>query len=92
MVTAIADEQRKVYGLQFHPEVDLTVNGIAILKNFLFTVSVHSALVCALSFCLLRHRQVAGCTGDFQLLSREESCIKYIREKVESAKVVVSGD
>ena len=24
MVTAVADEQRTVYGLQFHPEVDLT--------------------------------------------------------------------
>ena len=33
--------------------------------------------------------QVAGCSGKFQLQSREDSCIKYIREKVGSAKVMV---
>ena len=56
MVTAVADEQRKVYGLQFHPEVDLTVNGTAILKNFLYTVSMcfpNPPLM--FSFCLLCH-------------------------------------
>ena len=29
-----------MYGLQFHPEVDLTVNGIRIIKNFLYEVPV----------------------------------------------------
>ncbi|PIR96773.1 MAG: glutamine-hydrolyzing GMP synthase [Candidatus Doudnabacteria bacterium CG10_big_fil_rev_8_21_14_0_10_41_10] len=32
---AIADEKRKIYGLQFHPEVIHTLNGIKILKSFL---------------------------------------------------------
>ncbi len=31
---AIADEKRKIYGLQFHPEVYHTENGIKILSNF----------------------------------------------------------
>ncbi|KAJ3624256.1 hypothetical protein MTP99_017896 [Tenebrio molitor] len=35
----ICNEKLRLYGLQFHPEVDLTPNGKAILKNFLFDVA-----------------------------------------------------
>ncbi len=35
---AIADEERKIYGLQFHPEVYHTIYGKDILKNFLFKI------------------------------------------------------
>lgn len=34
VTAAIADETRHFYGLQFHPEVDLTENGQAMLANF----------------------------------------------------------
>ena len=34
-VGAIYHEERKIYGVQFHPEVDLTPNGLVILRNFL---------------------------------------------------------
>ena len=35
---AMADEGRKLYGVQFHPEVTHTEYGTAILKNFLFGI------------------------------------------------------
>ena len=34
-ISAMADNFRKIYGLQFHPEVVHTKNGMKILKNFL---------------------------------------------------------
>ncbi len=35
---AIADDKRKLYGLQFHPEVAHTVEGRRILSNFIFDI------------------------------------------------------
>lgn len=37
-VAAMEDSSRKLYGLQFHPEVDHTDNGTQILRNFLYEV------------------------------------------------------
>ncbi|KAL3994749.1 GMP synthase (glutamine-hydrolyzing) N-terminal domain [Acanthocheilonema viteae] len=38
-VAAIANERRKLYGVQFHPEVDLSICGKEILHNFLFDIA-----------------------------------------------------
>ncbi len=38
-VAAMGDENRRMYGVQFHPEVVHTPRGIDILKNFLFTIA-----------------------------------------------------
>ncbi|KAI4456164.1 gmp synthase-related [Holotrichia oblita] len=35
----ISNEKLRLYGVQFHPEVDLTINGKAMLRNFLFDVA-----------------------------------------------------
>ena len=35
---AVADEARRLYGVQFHPEVVHTEEGTQMLKNFLFTI------------------------------------------------------
>ena len=37
-IAAFEDRQRRIYALQFHPEVRHTENGSAILENFLFRV------------------------------------------------------
>uniref|UniRef100_A0A8B7V2V8 GMP synthase [glutamine-hydrolyzing]-like n=2 Tax=Castor canadensis TaxID=51338 RepID=A0A8B7V2V8_CASCN len=39
IVAGIANESKKLYGVQFHPEVGLTENGKMILKNFLYDVA-----------------------------------------------------
>jgi GMP synthase (glutamine-hydrolysing) len=38
LCAGIGCDERKLYGVQFHPEVDLTDNGMAMLRNFLFGV------------------------------------------------------
>lgn len=37
-IAAIENPSKKVYGVQFHPEVYHTTNGIKVLKNFLFNI------------------------------------------------------
>lgn len=69
-ITGIASDKLRLYGLQFHPEVDLTTNGKAMLQSFLF--------------------DIAGLRPSFTLISREEECIKHIKESVGSNKVLVS--
>ncbi len=39
LVAAIENAEKKWYGVQFHPEVDLTVYGRQILHNFLYSIS-----------------------------------------------------
>lgn len=38
IIAAIANEKLRIYGVQFHPEVDLTPNGKAIMRNFLYDI------------------------------------------------------
>ena len=39
LVAAIAHREKTVFGVQFHPEVDLTENGGKMMSNFLYRVS-----------------------------------------------------
>eukprot|EP01127_Copromyxa_protea_P011858 TRINITY_DN3024_c0_g1_i1.p1 TRINITY_DN3024_c0_g1~~TRINITY_DN3024_c0_g1_i1.p1 ORF type:complete len:665 (-),score=136.96 TRINITY_DN3024_c0_g1_i1:50-1768(-) len=40
LISAISCESRSLYGVQFHPEVDLSVNGKQMLENFLYKVAL----------------------------------------------------
>lgn len=68
--SGIANEQKKLYGTQFHPEVDLTEKGMEMLRNFLF--------------------EIAGCTSNFTVQNRQQTCVNEIKEKVDKSKVLVS--
>ncbi len=39
LIAGIEDRGRRIYGVQFHPEVDLTLHGKAMLGNFLFGIA-----------------------------------------------------
>lgn len=39
LIAAIANDKLRLYGLQFHPEVDLTEQGLTMMKNFLYEIS-----------------------------------------------------
>ena len=34
----IANDEKKLYGIQFHPEVNDSINGTQVIKNFLYSV------------------------------------------------------
>ena len=38
VIAGICNDKSHIYGLQFHPEVDLTQNGKEIFKNFLYDI------------------------------------------------------
>ena len=38
LVAGIGNDKQHIYGLQFHPEVDLSINGKMIMKNFLYDI------------------------------------------------------
>lgn len=39
IISAVGNDDKKMYGVQFHPEVDLTTDGKAMLSNFLFKIA-----------------------------------------------------
>jgi GMP synthase (glutamine-hydrolysing) len=49
-MAAIANEEKKIYGIQFHPEVEHTKEGMTVLKNFFYGVCNCSGTWTAASF------------------------------------------
>ena len=60
---AVANHEKQIYGLQFHPEVTHTVGGDAILQAFLFDVAKIAPDWSADSFVDDAIRKVADCVG-----------------------------
>ncbi len=67
-VAAMADVKRRIYGLQFHPEVAHTDQGDTILHNFLFRVANLKPDWTMSSFVERTLREVAEKVGDDQVV------------------------
>jgi len=65
---AISNETAKIYGVQFHPEVDLTVSGKTILKNFLINIA-H----CAQTFTMKSREQ--QCLDELNLVDKQRKIV-----------------
>ncbi|XP_045161563.1 GMP synthase [glutamine-hydrolyzing]-like [Mercenaria mercenaria] len=71
LIAGLANEEKKLYGVQFHPEVDLSTNGQQIMKNFLTLSGCHFTYTMASreSECLEYIKQTAGDHKILMLLS-----------------------
>ena len=71
-VIGVANSDSKLYGLQFHPEVDLTDNGFEMIKNFVYDVAAIKpsyTMVCRQTSCIAHIRSVVGDKKVLMLLS-----------------------
>jgi len=72
IVTSIANEKSRLYGLQFHPEVDLTVEGRTIFSNFLRGVCSLTGTYCMADRqqkCIKEIKETVGDNKVLMLLS-----------------------
>uniref|UniRef100_A0A914N0D3 GMP synthase (glutamine-hydrolyzing) n=1 Tax=Meloidogyne incognita TaxID=6306 RepID=A0A914N0D3_MELIC len=97
-VAGIEQVEKRIFGLQFHPEVDLTENGTSILSNFLRRVC---RLTCRYTFlnrehkCIELIRQTVGdkhvlvlCSGGVDSTVCAALCIKALgSEKVHAIHI-----
>ena len=67
-VAAMANEEKKIYGVQFHPEVEHTPFGRAMLTNFLFKVCNLKADWSMASFAEEKIKAIKELVGDRKLI------------------------
>ncbi|HBE79926.1 MAG TPA: glutamine-hydrolyzing GMP synthase [Firmicutes bacterium] len=75
---AIYDPGRKIYGVQFHPEVDLTVNGKQMLHNFLMKI-------CGLSGNYRLDDRIATAIAKIKEKVKDEKILVLVSGGVDSA-------
>jgi len=94
IVTAIALEKNRLYGLQFHPEVDLTPEGRAMFKNFLFGVcgfTGNFSLADRQAKCIQNIKEVVGRNKVLMLLSGgvdSTVCTALLHKALEADQVI----
>lgn len=79
LISGISCPSKSFYGVQFHPEVDLSVNGKEMLGNFLFKIASFSG----------KFQCYRLTTGDFTMEDRHQKALQYIKSKVGDKKVLV---
>ncbi len=78
VMAAVYHEERKVYGVQFHPEVDLTENGKVILTNFLWRI-------CGLSGNYLLEDRIQTAIAKIKEKVKDEKILVLVSGGVDSA-------
>ncbi len=67
-IAAMSNDEERIYGLQFHPEVFHTENGIEILQNFLFEICCCDKVWSSKSFVELEVLRIRERVGDARVL------------------------
>jgi len=67
-IAAVADPDRKLYGIQFHPEVKHTSQGTTLIRNFLFEVAKCDPSWTPASFIEESIAQIRARVGDDQVI------------------------
>jgi GMP synthase (glutamine-hydrolysing) len=67
-VAAMVDDERKIYGVQFHPEVEHTPFGRTMLKNFLFNICNVKGDWTMSSFAEAKIEEIKEIVGDKKVL------------------------
>ncbi|GLC31411.1 glutamine-hydrolyzing GMP synthase [Clostridium omnivorum] len=67
-VAAIANEEKNIYGVQFHPEVEHTPFGKTMLRNFLFNVCKVSGNWSMSSFAEEKVKEIKRIVGDKKVI------------------------
>jgi len=77
IVAAIANDEQRLFGMQFHPEVDLSVNGVAMLENFLVGVA-------GVSKCFTMERREIKCIEEIKRLVGSNKVLLLVSGGVDS--------
>lgn len=67
-IAALGDEKRKLYGVQFHPEVEHTPFGKLMLRNFLFDICNLKGDFNMASFAVERIKEIKELVGDKKVI------------------------
>jgi GMP synthase (glutamine-hydrolysing) len=67
-IAAVADHKKQFYGLQFHPEVEHSVNGSVMIKHFLFDVCLCEKNWTMTSFAEGAIAQIKDAVGDQKVI------------------------
>ena len=67
-VAAIANHQKKLYGVQFHPEVVHSVCGLALIRNFVYHICDCEPTWTTAAFVEQAVREIRGKVGDKRVL------------------------
>ncbi|AFY45693.1 glutamine-hydrolyzing GMP synthase [Nostoc sp. PCC 7107] len=65
---AIADHEKKLYGVQFHPEVVHSIGGLALIRNFVYHICECEPTWTTAAFVEEAIREIRGKVGDKRVL------------------------